>query len=99
MTSNAIDYYATLGKEDGPFRPKEFQSPHAGDRTVFTANEIWNAAITDVIIVGKENESLLLDGTWTTIIQSAEGEPLDPPHIAFRRRKFSKRPDHITEVI
>ena len=45
MTSNAIDYFATLGRVSGELRYK------AVSNTGLSKNEIWNHAITDIEIV------------------------------------------------
>lgn len=36
--------------------------------------------------------------SWILVDTTIGGEPLDHPIIAFRKRKFSGRPDHITKV-
>lgn len=36
--------------------------------------------------------------SWILVDATISGESLDHPIIAFRKRKFSGRPDHITKV-
>lgn len=43
-------------------------------------------------------DSLPDPNSWILVDATIGGEPLDHPTIAFRKRKFSGRPDHITKV-
>ena len=52
MSSNVIDYFATLGRKNGMLKSKNFRPIWAeeNDKDI-TASDLWNSAITDVAIV------------------------------------------------
>lgn len=97
-TFNAIDYFATLGKAPGPLECKSY--PYELDEdTSLTAKEAWYEAITDIVLLGPGDHLLLPNPShWTIIDKSLSDSPLEFPHLAFRRRRESRRPDHITSV-
>lgn len=96
MTSNAIDFFATLGRKPGQFSCKSFKSVWADDGTMLTPNEIWNDAITDIAVLTKGDHNL--DESWTVLNTSLDGEELQLPYIAIKRRSTTHRLDHITKV-
>lgn len=52
MTSNVIDYFATLGKKPGAFSWKPYKSLWSDDDNAkLSAAELWNDAITDIAVV------------------------------------------------
>jgi hypothetical protein len=51
MTSNVIDYFATLGKKPGAFSWKSYKSIWSDDNVKLSAAELWNDAITDIAVV------------------------------------------------
>ncbi len=115
MSHNAIDYFASLSRAPGPFVCQSFPFSVDEDSPPLSGKDVWNEAITDIVVVGpgKWYKSLLnityltmrcLDDpvdeeeTWIFVPETINGSPIEPPHLAFRRRKFSKRQDHITQV-
>jgi len=52
MSSNVIDYFATLGRKDGMLKCKDFRPIWAeeNDKNI-SAADLWNSAITDIAIV------------------------------------------------
>jgi hypothetical protein len=47
----AIDYYATLGREQGPLKCKSFPYALQEDDIPLSGRELWQEAITDIILV------------------------------------------------
>ena len=100
MSSYCIDYFATLGRKSGPLIPtliNDFQEDLNGKLKSVHPTEIWLNCITDIAVLIDGEE--VPDETWEICDYSADGVTLMKPHIAYRRRKHSKRQDHITEVI
>ena len=52
MTHYAIDYFATLGKANGAFKCKSFPMTVNEDDPPYKASELWNEAITEIILIG-----------------------------------------------
>lgn len=102
-SSKCIDYFATLGRANGPLKPK-YSLPKIpctdlkDSNSKFSSyNDVWNNAITDIAVV-MSDESLPDPETWELVNKSIDGLEIFPPHIAFRRRKHSFRLDHIKEI-
>lgn len=53
----AIDYFATLGRDQGPLKCKTFPFQLHEDDPTLTAPEVWQEAITDVILVSAGRNS------------------------------------------
>ncbi len=51
MTSNSVDFFATLGRKPGPFNCKTFKSVWSDNNEVLSPSEIWNDAITDICVL------------------------------------------------
>jgi hypothetical protein len=49
---NAIDYFAALGRAPGPFVCESFPLAVDEDSPPMSGNEVWNEAITEIIVVG-----------------------------------------------
>jgi hypothetical protein len=66
MTHYAIDYFATLGKPDGPFKCKSFPMVvNEGDPPV-QGKDLWGEAITDIMLIGSGIKLLEYDDSYFT---------------------------------
>lgn len=89
MSKFTIDYFATVGRKPGSFVIK---NKHNGSTS---AGDIWDNAITDV---GVALEDEVFDDSWEVLDRSSTGLELFRPHIIIKRRKESKKLDHITKI-
>ena len=96
MSHNAIDYFAALSRAPGQFICHEAIT----DIIVVGSGELyssWFNVICDDNFVSQD-DPVEEEATWIFVPETVNGSPLEPPHIAFRRRKSSGRQDHITQV-
>lgn len=120
MSHHAIDYFVTLGKSNENLTCKTFPIRLDEDSDPLTASQVWNEAITDIILLGPgkikpvhtsiSSESMITcnfyiigeelpdEESWTFLTETINGHPIDPPYLAFRRRIFSHREDHISHI-
>lgn len=101
-SSNVIDYFATLGRAPGPFVCKSFESVFVEEdgsskKKFLSPNRLWNDAITDITFVMKD-EKVPEDENWEVLTHSIDGRALNPPYLAVKRRQYSGRLDHITQI-
>ena len=98
--SYSIDYFAVLGRKDGKLQCGNVKSSWDESKQCHPS-DVWNDAITDMVVVTESNRDDF-DCTWTIVDQSLEGIEFADLDIrislAFRRRRESKRLDHITQV-
>lgn len=101
-----IDYFATLGKPDGPLKLKIPDISTNFDYETDPAKN-WNDAITDIIVVFKDKGETVPSEEWSLLETSVSGaathcnigdDSRPVIHIAYQRRCYSKRKDHITHV-
>lgn len=94
--SHVVEYFATLGRSKAlTHKPVDVSDK---DHLARSASEVWNEAITDIIVVPLGEDAP--DETWEKIEFSIDGQMIPSNcSIAFRRRYHSKRSDHITKVI
>eukprot|EP00981_Chlorochromonas_danica_P011325 scaffold3873_cov177-Ochromonas_danica.AAC.5 len=85
------------GKSSENLTCKSFPIRLDEDSDPLTASQVWNEAITDIILLGP-GEELPDEESWTFLTETINGHPIDPPYLAFRRRIFSHRQDHISHV-
>ena len=107
MSTNVIDYFATLGKRQGPLVPKSFRPIWEESKKEISAGELWNSAITDIAVIFIDKGETLPDDTWELLSETISGysaafnigEPTKSSGtFVIRRRKHSKRLDHICDV-
>jgi hypothetical protein len=107
MSSNVIDYFAVLGKSDGPLVCKDVALSWEEPKQTLAPKDLWMAAITDIALIFADKGEVLPDDTWEIIHDTVGGSPANLnsgdlarglAHIAIRRRVMSKRLDHIEEV-
>eukprot|EP01035_Chromulina_nebulosa_P019425 gene19425-25303_t len=91
MPSHVIDYFATLGRRDGQLAIRS-----SNEQINLTPKDTWFEAITDIAVLIEGEEKL--NSEWEVCDKSSGGLDLFPPHIAIKRRKYSKRLDHIVEI-
>lgn len=94
MPSYCIDYFATVGRKNDQLIPKPLLWKDDSDR--LHAKDIWANAITDIAVI-MEGETAP-DSTWEVIRKTFNGLDLFPPYIAYQRRKYSRKVDHIVDV-
>jgi len=98
--SNVIDYFATIGSTY-PLQCKGYSDNNNDNDNQNKANiyDIWNDAITDIIILSSNN-STIPDDTWELINTTIDGNEIKQtyPYLAIRRRIHSKRLDHIIDI-
>lgn len=56
-SQNAVDFFATVGKKTGPLKCTTFPITLNEDDPPLSAKEIWEEAITDVILLGNGKDS------------------------------------------
>jgi hypothetical protein len=93
---NAIDYFATLGRPEGPLQLK--QVPSIWSEKKVHPSVVWNESIVDIGVIQRGDE--LPDETWQILDTSVDGEeiPDNIPLLAIRKRSESDRLDHIIEI-
>jgi hypothetical protein len=64
MSHFTIDYFATLGREAGVLKCKSFPMTLHEDDPPYSGNEIWQEAITDIVVFGA-GEISLFNGDFT----------------------------------
>lgn len=96
--SNVIDYFATIGCNNLKCKGYSTFSDN-DDHNNTNIYDIWNDAITDIIILSSNNNTIL-DETWELINTTIDGNEIKSnyPNIAIRRRLHSKRLDHIIDI-
>jgi hypothetical protein len=65
---------------------------------VFLLFSVFKSPISDLGLLNNQDDPVDEEETWTFVPESINGSPIEPPHLAFRKRKFSKRQDHISQV-
>lgn len=98
MSSFAIDYFATIGAEN----PFEFND------SAVTLEDICLSAITDITIMMPDEMETLVAQDWLVadvyfsdreeFVSMQPQKPTTYPVVVYRRRKQSKRVDHITSI-
>ncbi len=94
---NAIDFFATVGKDQGVLKCTTFPYQVEEDVPPLSAQELWDEAITDLFLLAP-TDVLPDEDSWIFLQETVGGHPLEAPTIAYRKRKFSGRKDHISEV-
>ena len=98
--SHSIDYFAVLGKQDAKLQFENVKNIWEENK-YYHPSEVWNDAITDIAVVTEHNRGSI-DDSWEIITQSIEGIEFKYTNVkislAFRRRRVSKRLDHISQV-
>lgn len=98
--SYAIDYLAVLGKDGNGFECEQMKSLWE-ENSLVSPSDVWDDAITDILVINDYNRDNI-DDSWTIISQSIDGVEFSELSlfitIAYKRRRDSKRLDHISQV-
>lgn len=100
MALNVIDYFATIGKREGPLKCQSSSLFKSLPETVQAANlrELWNLAITDIAIIANDVEEEAVDSSWEIISGEVAEDGLRPAKVGIKRRKESNKLSHIINV-
>lgn len=100
--SHSIDFFAVVGRKEEEKLNCTKVSSLWDENQKSSLVDVWNDAITDIALVTEYNRDSI-DDSWTIITESTDGvEFMDLDVkicLAYRRRRESKKIDHISQVI
>ncbi len=95
--ANSVDYFATLSRAPGPLMCKKLEEDEGSGEYDLHPSDLWEEAVTDLTLL-YEGEECPEGEVWHEVQESVDGDVLPYPHLVFRRRRDSKKLDHIVQI-